>query len=130
MEAGKRNGQPKSARPRASWIDVKDVVSHAFSRLMGVPANDNLKAGRRGIQIQGIHVVKNVEKGGASFGDGSFRQGPGPRGSIHVSAHGDDRRESAQGIKNFRPTNITCVEDEFRTAKRLQGLRAEQSVCI
>jgi len=120
-----RHRQLKSTRSCASGIDVKNSIAHMFSGLMGVTADDDSKPGCRRIEIQSVNVVKHVKQDRAGFGDGSLRQGSGPFGSIHVSAHGNYRRESVQGFENLGPAYVTGVNDEIGVAKGLQRLRAK-----
>src|SRR5437773_11595654 len=63
---------------------------------MGVAADDNLKSGCHGIQIQGSYIMQDVNQDGACLCHGRLRKRFPPWLRIHVSPHGYDRRDLLQ----------------------------------
>ena len=125
IQARHSDGQLKPARAGASWIDVEHAITFKFSRLMGMPANNDVETGGRRVQVEGVHVVKNVEEDFARFRHRRFGQRPGPIGGVHVSAHGNDRSEFPQRSEDFRLAYITGMKNQLRTTKRLERLRTQ-----
>ena len=56
-----RYRQLKSAWSRTSRIDIEDAISLELCRLMGMPADDDLKSCGGRIQVQCMQVVQDVE---------------------------------------------------------------------
>lgn len=97
---------------------------------MGMPAHNDMEASGCRVQVEGVHVVKNVQEDFARLSHRRFGQRPGPIGSVHVSAHGNDRSEFPQRSEDFRLAYITGVKNQLRTTKRLDRLRSQQPVSI
>ena len=124
------NRQLKPAWSSTSRVDVEDAIALEFSRLMGVAADDDMESGGRGIQVESVQIVQNVEENPTRFRDRCFRQGARPIRLIYVSTNGNKGSEFSQRIENFRFADVTGVKNQLRTAKRFKGLRAQQPMSI
>ena len=97
---------------------------------MGMPADNHMEASSRGVQVESMRIVENINDKFARLGQRRFGQRPCPIRRIHVSAHGYDGSKLLQRAEDFGLAYITRVKNLLRTAKRLQRLRAQQTVSV
>ena len=122
--------QLKPARAGTSWIDVEHTVAFESSRLMGMPADDDMETSRRRVYVESMQIMENIKEDSASFGHRCLGQRPSPIGGVHVSPHGYDGSEFPKRSKNFGFAHITGMKNQLRTSKGFQRLRAQQTVGV
>jgi hypothetical protein len=66
VERRKRDRQPETASARASGIQVEHAPDRVDLRHMGMPGNDDVDAGRDGIDPQGLEIVHDEDGSSAS----------------------------------------------------------------
>lgn len=74
IEEREGNRQLKSARPRASRIDVEYAIALGLSGLMGMPTDDDVDSGGHRIQVQSMDIVENIEEDRTRFCHSGIRQ--------------------------------------------------------
>ena len=97
---------------------------------MGMPADNHMEARSRVVQVESMHIVENINEKFARLGHRRFGQRPCPIGRIHVFAHGYDGSKLLQRAEDFGLAYITRVKNQLRAPKRLQRLRAQQTVSV
>src|SRR6202042_1456911 len=76
-QAPDRHRQIESSGPGAAGIEIENSVSGLDLGLVGMPGNDRAKAGRRGIKVQRVEVMQDVEQAILDldyFGFGQFHR--------------------------------------------------------
>src|SRR5258708_7494797 len=63
VQARHRNRQVKSPRSGASRVDVQHAIAFRLSGFMRMAADDDAKTGCGWIQVQGVHIVQDVDQG-------------------------------------------------------------------
>ena len=125
-----RHRQIEPARSRASRIEEQDSIAFRLSRLVGMPADDDLKTCGGGIEVKRVNVVQNVNRGCIRFDDFRFGQRLCPRVGIHISTHRKNRGNRFQLVNNFRIAYVTGVNNQVRAFECAQRLWAEQSMRV
>ena len=85
-------------------------------------ADDDVKADSRGIQIERMKIVQDIEQNTARTRNGRVGQRLGPFSFVNIPAHGNHRCQFFQSGKNLRLSYIAGMENQLRTAQLLQGL--------
>jgi hypothetical protein len=97
---------------------------------MRMPADDDVEAGRRGIDIQLLKIVDDVDGCGTGFSDCGHRQRRGPVSSVKVSPDGDYRSDCFEDIEDLGLSHIAGVDDQLRPRQDAQRLVAQQTVRV
>jgi len=124
------DGQAEAPPPRAAGIDIEHAALAPPSRLVGMAADHDIEAHSTRVEIEIPHAVQNVNARAACFGNGGRRQLCGPGFGIDIAADRRDGRDAAQGFKDFRPADISRMQDEMAAGKRAEGFGAQQPVGI
>src|SRR5436190_24354254 len=93
-------------------------------------ADDHPEAGGRGIEVQIVDVVDDIDHGAGGFGDSSRGKLRCPRLDIHVATYCDHRREAFQRGKNIGLTDVAGMDDQFRASQSVERFGTEQFVSI
>ena len=97
---------------------------------MRMPADNDMKTSCRGIQVERMDIMKNIEENFTSFGDRCFGQTVRPVQLVNVSAHSNNWSQFTQRSENFRLAHIAGVKNQLRSTKSFQCLRTQQPVSV
>src|SRR5436190_19634706 len=93
-------------------------------------ADDHPEAGGRGIEVQIVDVVDDIDHGAGGFGNSSRGKLRCPRLDIHVPTYRDHRRQAFERGKNIGLTDIAGMDDQLRAAQSVECFGTEQSMRI
>jgi hypothetical protein len=74
--------------------------------------------------------VQHVDYHSTRLNDFSYGQCLRPLSRIHISSHCDDRCDGSQCLENLRSPYVPGVEDQVRSAQRINGVLSKQSMGI
>lgn len=94
-----------------------------------MPAHDHGETRRRGLQVERLQVMQDVNQGRARLGDCGLRKLRTCAG-VDISPYRHQRREFPQLLQDFRVAHIARVNDQVRTRQRPQRFRAKQPMGI
>ncbi|MEA2205242.1 MAG: hypothetical protein QOE77_2018 [Blastocatellia bacterium] len=95
-----------------------------------MPADYYLKLSRRRPHIHLIQVMHHVYKDCSDFYDFPMRDIFRPCTLVIISSNCDDRGNGLQVFEHSGITDVTCMEYELQTSKRINGFRADQAVSV
>jgi hypothetical protein len=85
-----------------------------------MPAHNDMKSSRLGVEIKLLKIMQNEEGGGRGFSDCGRRQGFCPISVVDIPPYGYERSQSLQGIENFRLPHISGMNDQVGPFQRAQ----------
>jgi hypothetical protein len=115
IERGDCDRQAKAARTGAAGIDVKDTIAFGARGPVRMAADHDVKSGRGRIQVKLVAIVEHVNLRGIGFDGSRNRQLCRPWLGIHIPAYGNDGSQSSELVYNFRPANVSRVDDQVGT---------------
>jgi len=95
-----------------------------------MPADDNTESRSCGIQVEGKHIVQDIQADFTRFCNRRFWKRSGPIGSIYVSAYCGHGSEVSQSGEDFGFAYVPGMENQFRAAQCLHSLWPQQAVGV
>jgi len=79
---------------------------------------------------QGLEVVNDVEADPRDLRRHGFRKRRGPRLTVVVAAHGDDRRDRGERLQELGRADVAGVDDQVDRSQRRERFGAQQAVGV
>lgn len=130
FETGEAYGQREAARPGAAWIDIEDAIAPVRFGSVRVARDDDLNAGRLGIEVEVFEMVQDVNGGWRKAHHRGSRKAFRPRLGIHIAADGVKGRDGSESIEDERVADIAGVDDGVGTLQGGESFRTKQSVRV
>jgi len=107
-----------------------NAAAHLDRRRVAVPADHGAKSGRRGIKVDLIHVVYDVENRSFEFDHFGFGQRRGPGSGIDIAANRGDGRDGAKRVEDVGRADVAGMDDVSGAAQGIERLGAQETMCI
>ena len=130
VEDGQGDGQGEASGAGAAGVDIQDSITTVEFGLVSVAADDDVKAGSFGVEVELFKVVEDVDRDILEFDYSGKRNGTGPGFGVHVAANGEDGCDGFELIQDLGVADVTCVNDGLGVCECREGFRTEESVSV
>jgi hypothetical protein len=129
-QAGDGDGEAESAGAGAAGVDVQDTGAKLVGWHVAVAADDGSEAGGRGVEVELVDVVKDVEDGVLDFDDLGFRQALCPGVSVDIAADCGDRGDGCERLENVWSADVARMNDAVGAAESFKSFGSQKAVSV
>lgn len=130
LEPGDGDGKLEATAAGAAGIEVEDASVLLHVGPMRVAADDDLNAAFGRIEAELLEIVQQKDGNAGTLQVARLGKVFRPGSCVYVTTNGGDRGEFAEGSQHGRIADVAGVENAVHAAKRFEGLRPYQAVCV
>src|SRR5580704_8881333 len=130
LQRRQRNGQTEAARPCAPRIEVEHAADDLDLRAMRMTRDDDIDAGRHGVEVERLAVVQHVDRAAAQLHERRLRIRDRPLALVDVAPDRRHRRDLAQALDHLGAADVSGMDDVVDAREPFDGLGTQKTMRI